>query len=413
MSPEKQNSENARDSNAPSSSVFAFCRTVLIAVLAAYLIFTFLKTNPRFQEMLRKWSDAQTGAVGGVLSVSGETMGTYWNVKVSNPSRKWNETRLAETAQDVFDRFDGLMSTYRADSEISLFNRNGSSDWFPVSAETARVAALAQKTAAETEGALDVTVAPLVNFWRFGPDKEPLAAFPSDEEIDAVRAKVGYTKLEVRLDPPALKKSVPDLSVDLSAVAKGAAVDAAADRLAEELEKSTISGFMIDVGGEVRCGGIKGLAAPGTPEQGVQPWTLGIELPVDAAPGDAQAGAAPRLARVVRLQSGAIATSGGARNAFVIGGKRFSHIIDPATGKPSELADGAPRVGSVSVFLPSCAEADAYATALCVLGPDRGLDLANRLGIPVLFQMKNADGTFTERTSGAFGNIDSEPVAAD
>ncbi|MBQ6157728.1 MAG: FAD:protein FMN transferase, partial [Thermoguttaceae bacterium] len=329
MSPEKQNSENARDSNAPSSSVFAFCRTVLIAVLAAYLIFTFLKTNPRFQEMLRKWSDAQTGAVGGVLSVSGETMGTYWNVKVSNPSRKWNETRLAETAQDVFDRFDGLMSTYRADSEISLFNRNGSSDWFPVSAETARVAALAQKTAAETEGALDVTVAPLVNFWRFGPDKEPLAAFPSDEEIDAVRAKVGYTKLEVRLDPPALKKSVPDLSVDLSAVAKGAAVDAAADRLAEELEKSTISGFMIDVGGEVRCGGIKGLAAPGTTEQGVQPWTLGIELPVDAAPGDAQAGAAPRLARVVRVQSGAIATSGGARNAFVIGGKRFSHIIDP------------------------------------------------------------------------------------
>ena len=121
---------------------------------------------------------------------------------------------------------------------------------------------------------------------------------------------------------------------------------------------------MIDVGGEVRCGGIKGLAAPGTPEQGVQPWTLGIELPVDAAPGDAQAGAAPRLARVVRVQSGAIATSGGARNAFVIGGKRFSHIIDPATGKPSELADGAPRVGSVSVFLPSCAEADAYATAL-------------------------------------------------
>ncbi|MBQ6158918.1 MAG: FAD:protein FMN transferase [Thermoguttaceae bacterium] len=86
---------------------------------------------------------------------------------------------------------------------------------------------------------------------------------------------------------------------------------------------------------------------------------------------------------------------------------------NPATGKPSELADGAPRVGSVSVFLPSCAEADAYATALCVLGPDRGLDLANRLGIPVLFQMKNADGTFTERTSGAFGNIDSEPVAAD
>ena len=411
MTQENTDKENAAESTASGSSVFAFCRTILIVVLVGYLVFTFLKTNPRFQEMLRKFSDAQTGAVGGVLSAGGETMGTYWNVKISNPSRKWNEKRLAETAQEIFDRYDALMSTYRADSEVSLFNRSDSLDWFPVSAETARVVNLAQRVAAETGGAFDVTVAPLVNFWRFGPDKAPLAAFPSDEEIDAVRAKVGYTKLEARLDPPALKKSIPELSIDLSAVAKGCAVDAAADRLAEELAKDAFSGFMVEVGGEVRCGGVKGLVALGAPEQGVQPWTLGIEKPVDAAPGDDAAGDAPRLARVVRVQSGAIATSGGARNAFVIGGKRFSHIIDPATGKPSELADGAPRVGSVSIFLPTCAEADAYATALCVLGPEKGLVLANRLNIPALYLMKDENGAFTELSSGPFANIDSEPVA--
>lgn len=411
--PQENKTNNAAESAAPSNSIFAFCRTVLIVVLVGYLIFTFLKTNPRFQAMIQNWSDAQTGAVGGVLSAGGETMGTYWNVKISGPSRKWNETRLAETVREILDRYDGLMSTYRADSEISLFNRADSLDWFPVSAETARVVDLAQKVAAETGGALDVTVAPLVNFWRFGPDKEPLAAFPSDDEVDAIRAKVGYAKLEVRLDPPALKKSIPDLSIDLSAVAKGCAVDAAADRLAEEIDRGAISGFMVDVGGEVRCGGIKGLVVPGAPDQGIRPWTLGIELPIDAAPTDAQAGAEPRLARVIRLQSGAIATSGGARNALEIGGKRFSHIIDPATGKPSELADGAPRVGSVSVFLPTCAQADAYATALCVLGPEKGLALANRLEMPVLYQMKNADGTFAELSSDAFAAIDSEPVAAE
>ncbi|MBO7725514.1 MAG: FAD:protein FMN transferase [Thermoguttaceae bacterium] len=412
MSQENPSKENAEPA-APASSVFALCRTILIVALVGYLGFTFLKTNPQFRAMLQKWSDAQTGAVGGVLSVGGETMGTYWNVKVSNPSRKWNESKLAETAREIFDRVDALMSTYRADSEISLFNRSDSLDWLPVSAETAGVVDLAQRVAAETGGAFDVTVAPLVNFWRFGPEKEPLAAFPSDGEIDAVRAKVGYTKLEVRLDPPALKKSIPELSIDLSAVAKGYAVDAAADRLAEELNKGALSGFMVDVGGEVRCGGVKGLADPASPEQRVQPWLMGIELPIDAAPSDAQAGAPPRLARVVRVQSGAIATSGGARNAFEIGGKRFSHIIDPATGKPSELADGAPRVGSVSVFLPTCARADAYATALCVLGPEKGIALMNRLEIPALYQMKNADGTFSDLSSDPFANIDSEPVAAE
>ena len=89
--PQENKTNNAAESAAPSNSIFAFCRTVLIVVLVGYLIFTFLKTNPRFQAMIQNWSDAQTGAVGGVLSAGGETMGTYWNVKISGPSRKWNE----------------------------------------------------------------------------------------------------------------------------------------------------------------------------------------------------------------------------------------------------------------------------------------------------------------------------------
>ena len=412
---EEKNREINDEQTGSASPVFGLVRLVLIVILVCWLLFTFLKSNPRVQAMLQKWSDAQTGAVGGILSVSGETMGTYWNVKVSNPSKAWNDARLSDTAQGILDNADRLMSTYKEDSEVSRFNASGSTDWFSVSPETAQAAAIAQKTAAATGGALDITVAPLVNFWKFGPDKKPLDSFPSDTEIALVRAKTGYGKLDVRLDPPALKKSDPELTVDLSAVAKGCAVDAVAARLNEAVTKGEISGFMAEVGGEVRCGGINGFLDPGAPQTGVCPWTMGIERPVDSSPSVAgeEPDALPQLARVVRVTDGAIATSGGAKNALEIGGKRFSHIIDPVTGKPTELAEGAAQVGSVSVFLDTCGQADAFATAFFVLGPEKGIPLADRLGIPILYLMKNPDGTLREVTSQSFGKIDSDPVSAE
>ena len=412
---EEKNQQISGEQAGPASPVFGLVRLVLIVILVCWLLFTFLKSNPQVQAMLQKWSDAQTGAVGGILSVSGETMGTYWNVKVSNPSKGWNEARLADTAQGILDNTDRLMSTYREDSEVSRFNAGTSTDWFSVSGETAQAAGIAQKTAAATGGALDITVAPLVNFWKFGPDKQPLDSFPSDTEIALVRAKTGYGKLEVRPDPPALKKSDPELTIDLSAVAKGCAVDTVAARLNEEVQKGEMSGFMVEVGGEVRCGGIKGFLEPGAPQKGIRPWTMGIERPVNASPSVAgeEADTLPQLARVVRVTDGAIATSGGAKNALEIGGKRFSHIIDPVTGKPTELTGGTAQVGSVSVFLDTCGEADAFATAFFVLGPEKGIPLADRLGIPVLYLMKDPDGTLREITSQPFGKIDSDPVSAE
>lgn len=406
--------ENDTEKSETGSPVFALFRTVLIIILVCYLLFIFAKSNPRIQAMLQKWSDAQNGAVNGILSASGETMGTYWNVKISSPNKKWSEEKLAETAQGIFDNVDRLMSTYRADSEVSRFNATDSTDWFDVSSETAQTAELAKQTAFVTDGALDITIAPLVDFWKFGPDKTPLDTLPTDAEIEECRAKTGIEKLDIRTDPPALKKAIAELAIDLSAVAKGFAVDMVAQRLTEEIEKKAIAGFMVDVGGEVRCGGHKGAQTPGTPQKGTIPWTMGIEKPIDAAPGaeNHPQPALPQLARIVRVQDGAIATSGGARNAFEIGGKRFSHIIDPATGKPTELVDGVRRVGSVSVFLASCAEADAYATALYVLGPEKGIPLADRLNLPVLYLMKDDENdSFTEIISSAFEKIDSEPVS--
>lgn len=406
--------ENSSEPKEKKRSVYSVSRVILIVVLLGCLLWSFAQKNPKFQTFLERFTNAQSPAAVDLISVSGETMGTFWNVKAAKPAKEWNETALAENIQTILDRIDSQMSTYKPDSEVSRFNASGSTDWFGVSPETAQVAELALRVASETGGALDVTIAPLVNFWKFGPDKNKLEKFPSDEEIEAVRAKTGYNKLQVRLDPPSLKKESADLSVDFSAVAKGFAVDAVASFLQEELNKKRISGFMVDVGGETRCGGQKA-AEPGAPKE-ARLWTLGIETPVKASAGiteETSSDASLQFDRIVRMNDGSIATSGDARNAFQIGGKRYSHILDPATGKPTELTGDTPVTGSVSVFLPECAEADAYATALYVLGPEKGIELADRLEIPVLYIIRNpaeAQEPFTEKASKAFKQILSEKL---
>lgn len=414
--------ENKTKVSEGGNFVFSTIRMVLIAVLVGYLVWTLAKGNPKFRSMIEKFAAAQkpTAAVREMISASGETMGTFWNVKIYDAPKDWNGERLAETVQKTVDRFDALMSTYKPDSEISRFNQSESTDWFPVSTETARVVESAQNVAKETGGALDITVGPLVHFWKFGPDKQPLSEFPSDETVDAIRSKTGYQNLDVRLDPPALKKRIPELCLDLSAVAKGFSVDGVADALKNE----KIASFMVDVGGETYCFGTKGDAAPGKPVYSNR-WLMGIEKPVKASPGIPSEGAsfpegnAPRFYRIVWILNHAIATSGDAHNAFMIGGKRYSHIIDPATGKPTEIRGGetsASDVGSVSVFDESCGRSDALATALYVLGPEKGIALADRLGLPVLYVLRNPDQSqsgekgYPEKASRAFADIPSEKV---
>ena len=410
--------ENQKKSGGPNP-LFSLVRTVLILAAAGYLVWTVVKGNPKVRDMIDRLAAAQQPAAKAMISASGESMGTFWNVKIFDPPKGWDESKITSVVQPVLDHVDGLMSTYKPDSEISRFNHSESTDWFSVSAETARVVGLAQEIAEKTEGALDITVGPLVNFWKFGPDKTPLTEFPSEDVINAVRAKTGYQNLEVRLDPPALKKRIPELCLDLSAVAKGFSVDVVSDALKNE----KAANFMVDVGGETYCYGTKGEVAPGKPVYSNR-WLMGIEKPVKTSPGIVSEPSAfleeraPQFHRIVWMDNRAIATSGDAHNAFEIGGKRYSHIIDPATGKPTEMTNDAsgPEVGSVSVFDESCARADALATALYVLGPDRGTAFAERLNLPVLYLLRdtqNPDGPCSEKTSSAFADIPSERTDAE
>ena len=248
------------------------------------------------------------------------------------------------------------MSTYRADSEVSRFNRAVPGEWFAVSADTAAVVATALEVHQGSGGAFDITVGPLVDLWGFGAGSKATDRVPSDAEVAAAAARVGSDALRVRADPPALFKSA-DREIDLSAIAKGFGVD----RAALWLEGNGVANYMVEVGGEVRTRGRN--------PQG-EKWRIGIEAPELLQQGHAIA--------AVALSGESVATSGDYRNYFEAGGRHYSHTIDPATARPVEHA-----LASVTVVAADCKTADALATAIDVLGPDKGLAFAERENLAV------------------------------
>lgn len=399
------------------SSFGTLVRVAIILALAYFIVKPYLE-KPK-----------EEGAAPQTFKITGETMGTTWNasitasptdlVKLNNrgiadsenaEDEKYEllnscEELLARVVQRELDKIDGAASTYRSDSETSQFNRSKSTEWFDVSEDMAKIVAVALDVSQKTNGAFDVTVAPLVNLYHFGPNKAPLAAFPTDEEIERLRSRVGYQKLEVRLkDRPALRKSNPDVSIDLSSVAKGYAVD----RVADALEKAGLNDYLVEVGGEIRCRGKK--IDPVSGER--LPWVLGIQRPEVASQG--ASARVPDVYRIVQFASeegkGALATSGDYNNFQQIGDARCSHFIDPRTGKPTEIVrdeeDGRERLGSVAVFSSdpaelSCAQVDAYATAFCVLGEEEGLPIAEKQGIAALFLYRSDDAALQLRESAS------------
>ena len=308
-------------------------------------------------------------------------MGTTFAVRVA--AEGLGEARVAalrEAVERVLARIDGRMSTWRPESELSRFNRRQSTEPFPVSADTLAVFRHALEISALTGGAFDVTVAPLVDAWGFGPAGRP-AAFPDSAEIERLRARVGYRQLTVDAAASTIRKSHAAVSADLSALAKGYAVDEVAELLLAE----GIESFLVEVGGEVRAGG---RSARG------DAWRVGIERP---APGP------PALQRQLALRDRALATSGDYRNYHELDGTRLPHAIDPRSGRP--VAHG---LASASVIDPLCVRADALATALEVLGPDEGFALAAANGWAALLIVRQPDGTLQERETPAFTALAAE-----
>jgi FAD:protein FMN transferase len=291
------------------------------------------------------------------LSLTGSTMGTTYSIKIAEAPEGVDAHVVQVAADQVFDRIDRSMSGYRPDSEISRFNTAISTQWFDVSTDLAIVVDAALQVSRQSAGAFDITVGPLVDAWGFGSAGEPVE-LPDETRLGELRAHVGHEKLQARLSPPALRKEDPHLRVDLNGIAPGYAVDL----LAERLQAMRVTNFMIDIGGEVR--------AQGHNVQG-HLWRIAVERPVDAE---------PEPYAIVQLDAAAVTTSGEYRHYYDRAGRRYSHTIDPRTGRPVEH-----NLASVVVIGPTSMHIDAWATAFNVLGTQQGHALATKLDMPVMF----------------------------
>lgn len=297
------------------------------------------------------------------LALSGPTMGTTYTVKIAAAPAGVDSHAVRVAIDEVLARIDRGMSGYRGDSEVSRFNASAGTGWFDVSADLATVVRAALEVSEQSRGAFDITVAPLVNAWGFGTT-QPAATSPDDATIAAIRARTGYQKLHVRTDPPALRKDVADLSIDLNGIAPGYAVDL----LARRLLSMHIENFMIDIGGEVRA---RGRNVSG------EPWRVAVERPVDSE---------PTPYAIVQLDNMSVTTSGEYRHYYSRDGRRYSHTIDPRTGRPVEH-----DLASVVVIGQASMAIDAWATAFNVLGAQAGYELAAQHRMPVMFIEGPAD----------------------
>lgn len=317
--------------------------------------------------------------------LQGPTMGTYYRVRAVADSGDREAIRiLVERRLHAVDR---TMSTYREDSEISRFNRLAAGESQVFSEETWTVLGLAWRVRKQSGGAFDPTVGPLVDAWGFGaPGRSAEPTPPLEDRLAELRRAIGAIKLDSE-DRRVLKLE-DGAALDLSAIAKGWAVDS----VSEALLKAGYTKHLVEVGGEVRTAG-HGPAG--------DPWRIAIERPParvnDSGQGpETEEAAQPDLQRVLPFTDGSLATSGDYRNYWQRDGVRYSHTIDPRTGRPVQHS-----LTSASVFHTSCAVADSYATALMVLGPDDGLQWADENGIAALL-LEYRDDTLEELPSRAF-----------
>ncbi len=291
------------------------------------------------------------------VALSGRAMGTTWAAKWVQSAAPLLPATVERHLAARLEQLEQQFSTYRPDSVLSRFNAHSGTEWVPVPGDVAEAATRARELSALTTGAFDVTVAPLLKLWGFGPFRGR-ETWPSETEIATARAVVGWRQLEVRLAPPALRKSAPAVAVDFSSLAKGFAVDA----LSDSLRALGATNHLVQIGGDMKAKG------PGQQGRG---WRVAIEQP---------AGDSPAIARIVDLVDRALSTSGNTRNFVTLGGRRAGHLIDPRSGLPA-----AGTLAAVSVIHVSCATSSALATGLFALGAADADALAARESLAALF----------------------------
>ena len=309
---------------------------------------------------------------------NGSTMGTNYVVRIAESLSESDQSEVSRAVEDVLERVDASMSTYRLDSELSYLNRSSSASPIEISASMFYVVQEALHISRLTSGAFDITVTPLVRLWGFGAGAAKVPAVPTDGSLAIASKLVGFQHVTLTENPLSLKKNIEGLEIDLSGIAKGFGVD----QVSELLTKKGLRNYMVEIGGEVRT---MGKNSDGNA------WQIGVEMPT---------GNSYRLQHIVPLSGLAMATSGDYRNFYEEEGVRYSHIIDPRSGSPiSQL------LASVTVVEQTCIRADGLASGLLVLGPEEGFELAMQEDLTAMFLVRSPEGELVERLTPSYKQL--------
>lgn len=328
-------------------------------------------------------SSLDPSASRGSQVFSGLSMGTSYTVRLATPGLSASAVAAAQAAvAEALAEVVALMSHYAPSSELSRLNHQPLGQPLAVSAATLQVFEAAQAVRAASAGAFDVALGAAVEAWGFGVS-QPAQRLPEHATLRALQRTPAETAWALNQAAGTITRLTPVLA-NLSGIAKGYGVD----RAALALEQLGLSDYMVEVGGEIRTHGRNG--------QG-QPWRLAIERP-DVMPQQAL--------HIVPLSGQSLATSGDYRNFFMQAGRRYSHEIDPVSATPVAHA-----LASVSVVADHCMAADAWSTALFVLGPQRGMATARQLGLAAYFVLRQPDGQLVEQASPAFAALGASAAA--
>ncbi len=306
-------------------------------------------------------------------------MGSPYTVQIAGVNLAPAQTeKLKSEVEDRLKEINRQMSHYQPDSELSQFNRAPAHKPFKVSPEFARVVRCSLEMNRRSQGAFDPTLAPVINLWGFG-EKTDQRAVPPEAELKAALSKTGFQHLSVT-DRDELIKDIPELTINLSAVAKGFGVD----EMVRVLQSHGLTNIYASIAGEVR---VLGHNARETD------WQVGISTPV------AHWNENDPMEAVVSLSNQAISTSGDYQKFFTDPqGRRLSHIINPQTGRPVQH-----NVGGVSVVAPDSMTADALSTTLFVLGPEKGLKfIESWTNASALFVVRESEGLYRQLPSSRF-----------
>lgn len=310
-----------------------------------------------------------------VLLFGGATMGTVYHIKYVDTPGADRAKEIHKKVEKKLKQINSLMSTWDPSSVLSQINKTSKGQWTELTPDMAKLIGFAFDLSRKTSGRYDVTCGPLINLWGFGPSGEKKV--PLDSDIEAAKAVSGYENFVLK--ETQLKKNHDRSVIDLSSIAKGFGVD----EVAGILEGFDIVNYMVEIGGEIRTRGKK-LNTP---------WKIAIESPRKKN--------GKSLNKILHLTDCAMATSGDYRNFFTEKGVRYSHTIDPVTGRPARN-----DLASVTVAIPNgdCYKADAWATALMVSGRQNGFDLAVKNDIPAFF-IYIENGRLKEMSTQTFSKV--------